>query len=134
MKRSALLLLAILVTPAVHAAQWARVIEDQVDFYDGPTKKHRALQKIPRGTMLQASNYPTEGFYKVRLQDGTIGWIKSSVLLLKGTPKGDHAASQGYTAPHEDTQKSPKSKKKAKQGAPDTNEESDFDPPPSNPE
>ena len=66
------------------AAQWARVTVDSVVVYDGPTKKHRVQRSAKRGMVMQASNYPTEGYYKVRLQDGTVGWIIGSALLLKG--------------------------------------------------
>ncbi len=80
-----LVLLAAAFGPAsAIAAQWARVTVDSIEVYDGPTKSHRVQRKIKRGVVLQASNYPTEGFYKVRLQDGTLGWVSGSALLLKG--------------------------------------------------
>jgi hypothetical protein len=113
------------------AAQWARVIDDQVDFYDGPTRKHHSLRKLSKGTMLQASNYPTEGYYKVRLQDGTIGWIKGAVLLLKGTPGGPGSAAEGYNGTGV---KATRQKSKGSGHAAEDDESSSLDLPPPIPE
>jgi uncharacterized protein YgiM (DUF1202 family) len=68
------------------AARTAIVDVDQTEMYRGPQKDSQVLQYLKKGQHVTASNYPTEGYYKVRTVDGTLGWVKASTLELGPMP------------------------------------------------
>ncbi len=70
-----------------HAARGAKVDLPDVPMYKGPGKKYAEVMRLKKGTRLHASNYPTEGFYKVRTGAGQIGWVKAETLLLDPMPE-----------------------------------------------
>jgi uncharacterized protein YgiM (DUF1202 family) len=85
MKR-ALILLSLFIIGVAHAARRAKVDVDNTEMYRGPQKDSEVLTHLKKGQRLTASNYPTEGFYKVRTVDGMIGWVKADTLNLGPMP------------------------------------------------
>lgn len=74
------------VLPQAHAARTAVVDVDQTELYRGPQKDSQVLTHLKKGQHVTASNYPTEGYYKVRTVDGTLGWVKANTLELGPMP------------------------------------------------
>ena len=70
------------------AAQPARVDVDGVTLTEGPMKTSRTLAKLHKGQALAVSNYPTQGFYKARTSEGTVGWVSGDSLELPGAGVG----------------------------------------------
>jgi hypothetical protein len=86
LKRSTLILLlgfAFLGNEA-RAAQSAQVIVPVANIYLYPQAASKVISKINQGESLAVSNLPTEGFYKVRLANGDIGWISGNDVLAGG--------------------------------------------------
>lgn len=72
---------------AVWAARTAIVdVEGGADFLKSPDKTSEVLQKLKKGQKLIVSNYPTAGYFKARLPDGTLGWMRSDILELGPMP------------------------------------------------
>jgi uncharacterized protein YgiM (DUF1202 family) len=69
-----------------HAARTAVVDVDQTDMLRGPQKSSQVLMHLKKGQRVTASNYPTEGYYKIRTVDGTLGWVKADTLELGPMP------------------------------------------------
>lgn len=81
-----MLALALLIPAVALGARFAKVDDDNVVVYQGPSEKSDILAKVKKGTRLYASNLPTEGYYKVRTAAGVVGWIKADVLELEPVP------------------------------------------------
>ena len=77
----------ILASSSAFSAKWADVVSSGADLFDGPRKGHNSIKKLPPGTPVQASNLPIEGYHKVRLKDGMLGWIKMEDLMIKERTK-----------------------------------------------
>jgi uncharacterized protein YgiM (DUF1202 family) len=71
---------------SAHAARKATVDVDQTEMLRGPQKDAGVLMRLKKGQKITASNYPTEGYYKVRTSDGTLGWVKADSLVLGPMP------------------------------------------------
>lgn len=71
---------------SAYAARTAIVDVDAIDLLTVPKPKAASILKLKKGTKLAASNYPTEGYYKVRTSDGTLGWVKADTLELGPMP------------------------------------------------
>ncbi len=69
-----------------HAARTAVVDVDKTEMLRGPQKDSQVLTVLKKGQHVTASNYPTEGYYKVRTVDGTLGWVKANTLELGPMP------------------------------------------------
>jgi len=65
-----------------NAAQPGRIEVDNAEIRQGPGPKFRVFQTIKKGTPLAISNFPTEGYYKIRTSDGVVGWVKSDSIFL----------------------------------------------------
>lgn len=78
----------------VWAARGGAVNEDDSPVYEKPSAKSKVIAKLDEGTQLVASNQPTQGFHKVRLKDGRIGWIAVSLLDLRPIPSGTPSTSE----------------------------------------
>lgn len=62
--------------PLAKAAKPMWVKADEAVVYEGPgTREYRVVTRVPRATLLQAANFPTKDFYKVRTTDGEIGFV-----------------------------------------------------------
>jgi uncharacterized protein YgiM (DUF1202 family) len=83
--------LAFVALPASFAlgAQRAVVDADNVSLQQGPMKNSPSLRMLKKGTPLDVSNFPTEGFYKVRTADKEIGWVQADALDLKKVPAAE---------------------------------------------
>ena len=73
-----------------HAARVARVEKQDGStdavIFELPSVQAPTVGKIKRGKFVSASNQPTQGFYKVRTQDGRIGWISDQDLSFPPPP------------------------------------------------
>ena len=72
------LVLILFATQAL-AAQPARVDADGTKIMSGPSKSSQVVAKLARGAAVAASNYPTQGYYKVR-HHSEVGWISADAL------------------------------------------------------
>jgi uncharacterized protein YgiM (DUF1202 family) len=86
MKRLLVLALSIFSMAPAFAARTAVIDVDQTEMLRGPQKNSEVLQYLKKGQHVTASNYPTEGYYKVRTVDGTLGWVKANTLELGPMP------------------------------------------------
>ena len=78
--RVSLVLWAALAAPLAQAAKVARVQTDQAAVLAAPKKDAKEVRRLSTGTMIVTSNLPTEGFFKVRLSDLTVGWIATDAV------------------------------------------------------
>ncbi|OFZ54888.1 MAG: hypothetical protein A2428_11730 [Bdellovibrionales bacterium RIFOXYC1_FULL_54_43] len=78
------LLFGVFVSLEFSAVAWAAretVIEHpNAELRQGPGKKFPLLAKLPAGTWVSASNYPIDGYYKIRTLMGQIGWVPADVF------------------------------------------------------
>ena len=74
-----------------HAAQAAQVIVPQANVYQYPQASSNVISRLNRGDSVTVSNLPTEGFYKVRLPNGDVGWVSGNDVLSGsvGSSNGD---------------------------------------------
>lgn len=79
-------ILSLMVVAQAHAARTALVDVDQTAMLSGPQKDSQVLAHLKKGQHVTASNYPTEGYYKIRTVDGTLGWVKANTLELGPMP------------------------------------------------
>ena len=68
------------------AAQRGIVDADNVELLQGPRKDAPSLGKLKKGTPLDVSNYPTQGYYKVRTPAKEIGWVQADLIEIKRVP------------------------------------------------
>jgi hypothetical protein len=64
------------------AARGAVVDVEGLEMRRGPGQKYGLIQRLSRGMHLVVSNYPTEGFYKVRTLKGEVGFVQADSLIL----------------------------------------------------
>ena len=81
---------------SAHAAQVGQVIVDDASVYEYPQFASKTISKLQKGQGVQVSNLPTEGFYKVRLKNGDLGWISGNDVLVGG---GGDSSSASAPAP-----------------------------------
>lgn len=102
--RTALLSSLVFFQTSAHAAQTAVVDVDVAPIMDKPKHGAGMVDKARRGTTIILSNHPTEGFYKVRMPNGTIGWIPVDAIRLdvpvSSTSAAPNALPSGVV-PHE---------------------------------
>jgi|GEM_PF-3108863 len=114
---------------SAHAAQLGTVIVDEAAVRVYPQAKSESIGTVHRDQKLAVSNLPTEGFYKVRLPDGEIGWISGNDVFvgaqkptragsdLRESPDTTDDASTDASAPADETaasESSPPTRKKAR--------------------
>jgi hypothetical protein len=80
------LILVILLPIQDSLASRRGVLTADTPIYLGPSVKQKIVGKASAGSAIDASNYPTEGFFKVRLPNGTLGWIQGDNLKLDPPP------------------------------------------------
>ena len=54
--------------------------------YEEPSHFSKVIERLPIATALEASNFPTQGFHKVRTPSGTLGWVEAQLLNLESPP------------------------------------------------
>lgn len=92
--------LCVLVPAVAFAARFATVDDDEATIQKGPGRKFGSEGTVKRGTRIHASNYPTEGYYKIRTPSGVIGWVKADSLSLEPIPSAapDRGTGSGANA------------------------------------
>ena len=82
-----LLILTLIAFPlSARAARHGKVDVDGTEVLGAPRKSANVLMKLKVGQKVMVSNYPTEGYYKVRTSNGTLGWVKADSLILGPLP------------------------------------------------
>ncbi len=66
----------------IQAAQLSQVDVKEAEVYADPDARSNVVGKLIKNQYVAASNLPTRGFYKVRMPDGTVGWVSAEVLVL----------------------------------------------------
>ncbi len=74
-------LLALASSPA-HAARSGTIDASEAKLRASPQDEAPVKRILPRGTRLEASNEPIEGYHKVRLESGELGFVSSRDLYL----------------------------------------------------
>lgn len=69
-------------TNTAFAAQVGQVIVDAAPVYEYPQFASKLISKLKKGDSVPVSNLPTEGFYKVRLKNGDLGWISGNDVFV----------------------------------------------------
>lgn len=75
-----ILLLFQALTFDVWAARSGRIDVDGVDLYNGPGEGYEVIDQLPQGAPITASNFPTEGYYKIRTSTGRVGWVEADSI------------------------------------------------------
>lgn len=97
-----------LVSPSAHAARPARVEVDGAQVLSGPSIGSPVVTTVRRGAAIAASNLPTEGFYKVRLGTGEVGWMSAESLVLFEAGSGEEGSAAPSEAPKPATSMTPR--------------------------
>lgn len=69
--------------PQAQAAKFALIERKEVEVLEGPDKKFRVLKKLYEGDRILASNYPVQGFHKIRTKLGFIGWVPAEAIAFE---------------------------------------------------
>jgi len=67
----------------VFGARPASVVQDNTEVYERPDNGSTVVDVLAKQEPVDASNSPTNGFYKVRTKTGVLGWVTSEALGLK---------------------------------------------------
>ncbi len=86
MKLVFLFAVGVFLTAPVFAARVGHVEMDETPVHTQPTAMSDVITKLAKGSTLAVSNLPTAGFYKVKLSDGTLGWVLGEALRLEQAP------------------------------------------------
>jgi len=90
---------------AALAAQFGKVIVDSANVLEFPNGGAKPISALKRNSVLQVSNVATEGFYKVRLPSGDIGWVSGNDIFVMqsdpsaGTPRPGPVETKSEEAP-----------------------------------
>ena len=79
------------------AAKIARVDAESAELREGPGRKYRVLGSVVKGDYLTTSNQEIDGYYKVRAENGTVGWVSVESLDFR-TEESQSAPSGGPSA------------------------------------
>lgn len=81
------------------AARPGRIDVEGAELFEGPGRGYSVLEKLARGTPVAASNYPTEGFYKVRTGSGLVGWVSIDSIVIDDLPDPIEPSKQPLNTP-----------------------------------
>lgn len=81
--------LIFLVPAGAGAARPARVDISGARVLAGPAPEAEVITTLDKGRSIAVSNLPTQGYYKVRLPSGEIGWMAADTLILFDAPGGE---------------------------------------------
>ncbi len=85
----------LIMSPSVLAAQLGRVVVDSGSVLEFPQKNAKVISRLKKGSLYPVSNLPTEGFYKIRLNQLETGWISGNEVLVGVTaPDGSKEGSK----------------------------------------
>jgi hypothetical protein len=79
-----------------HAAQLLKVEVDRAKIFEGPSRSAGVVSELPLDMPLAASNLSIQGFYKIRTEDGRLGFIEVSNV---GPLSQSEALSELYLPP-----------------------------------
>ncbi len=84
-----------LMAAPAQAAHLGKIIVDEADVREFPQEKAKAIATLKKDEEIAVSNLPTEGFYKVRLKSGELGWISGNDIYVDrpGATEGSYKAS-----------------------------------------
>lgn len=89
-----------LTSAVAFAAQIGRVDAAGAEVREGPGASFRVIERVPGGSRVAASNYPTAGYFKVKTASGLLGWVAADLLIFDASPAGGQAKpAQGGTRP-----------------------------------
>lgn len=91
----------ILLATHAWAARFAEIDIAGTEIYDSITPKRKVISRLEKGTFVVAGSNPVLGFFKVRLRDQTVGWVRAEALKFSGTVLAqdqDMGVSGGSTA------------------------------------
>ncbi len=111
MKKGIFVLLTLLGATSAYSAQNAEVIVDNAAVREYPQGTSKVIGTLGRGDQVAVSNFPTEGFYKVRISGGETGWISGNDILAGGAVKPEDGKTRMRKKP---PQERPKEKKEIK--------------------
>lgn len=74
------------------AAQLGSVQGSGAELKSQPSRVSETIETLKKGEILQLSNFPTQGFYKVRSSSGNVGWVEVG-SLSSGSDDSDAPAS-----------------------------------------
>ncbi len=76
-------LLFLFISIAADASQKAKVIVESTTVYQFPRSDSDPVGALNKDDWIVVSNFATEGYFKVRLNDGTIGWVTGNDLVTQ---------------------------------------------------
>lgn len=65
-----------------HASRVGRIDVEGVEVFEAPGRGSTVLEVLPRGSRVAASNFPTEGFYKIRTGSGIVGFVSVDSIVV----------------------------------------------------
>ncbi len=71
---------------SARAAQYGTVISPTANVLQFPQPNAKIVAQVRKDDQVTASNFPTENYFKVRLYDGTVGWISGNDLYVTQAP------------------------------------------------
>jgi hypothetical protein len=83
----------------------------ETEVFAQPDRKSEIIEKLTETTQIAASNYPVNGYYRVRTPKGKIGWVADDALDLQPIPPPDEDSAEQKTSEESDEPKRPASKK-----------------------
>ena len=100
-----LLQLMLSVLPA-QAARNGKVVVDSAKIFENPKPGSTVIDSVPKETPVQVSNTQTNGYFRVRVPGGTVGWISGNEIFVS-TPelKVEPETVAQKTAPDDDPEK-----------------------------
>ncbi len=69
------------------AARPARVTAEEAPLLKEPNEGAEVIEALRKGRALAASNYPVDGYHKVRTSTGSVGWVDPVHLVLFDIPE-----------------------------------------------
>ena len=78
------LALALLITcpSSAYASRIGRIDTEAAEVYKEPQNGSEASDRLPKGSLVEVSNEQVQGFYKVRLKSGHIGWMRTDTVNI----------------------------------------------------
>ncbi|MBL7714838.1 MAG: outer membrane beta-barrel protein [Bdellovibrionales bacterium] len=92
------LFVGILATSISFAARTGRIDVDGVDVFNGPGEGYEVIDQLPHDAPVTASNYPTEGYYKIRTSTGRVGWVEADSIKFDN-PLSPGSSDYGTSGP-----------------------------------
>lgn len=79
----------VLISYPASAARLGVIDPSKASVLEEPKKDSRVLEDLKKGDRVAASNFPLQGYHKIRTAAGTVGWIEENSLVLQPIPPAD---------------------------------------------